>query len=101
MLLLAGSQGLREILRGNGNPVEKMNDRDVKPILQQALTTPGGWKVVDLEDPEVPDACIIEGDRTTGVAVQTSITTIYIPCDCLQCNLCEYDYTVMIKHVVH
>ena len=40
-----------------------MNERDVKPLLQKALTKPGGLKVVDLDDPKVPDACIIEGDQ--------------------------------------
>ena len=67
VLLLVGSQGLRGILRGKGNPIESMNERDVKPFLQQALTTPGGWKVVDLEDPEVPNARITEGDRVVAI----------------------------------
>ena len=62
VLLLAGSQGVRRILRDKNNPIEAMNGTDVKPFLQQALITPGGWKVVDLEDPEVPVACITEGD---------------------------------------
>ena len=63
VLLLAGSQGLRGILRGKANPVEFMKQCDVKPFLQKALTTPGGWKIVDLNDPEVPVACITQGDR--------------------------------------
>ena len=60
-----GSQGLRAILRGKGNPIEAMNECDVKPFLQAALTTPGGWKVVDLDDPEVPHAGIVEGEQAT------------------------------------
>lgn len=62
--LQIGSQSLRGILRGKGNPVEDMNAPDVKPFLQAALTTPEGEIVVDLEDPEVPVACITEGDHS-------------------------------------
>lgn len=59
-----GSHGLRGILRGKGNPVEDMNAPDVKPLLQAALTTPEGKTVVDLDDPELPVACITEGDHS-------------------------------------
>lgn len=69
MLLLVGSHGLRGILRGKANPTEMMGDLDVKPFLQKALTTPAGRKVVDLEDPQVPDACIIEGSHPRVLVV--------------------------------
>lgn len=44
--------------------MEDMNAPDVKPFLQAALTTPEGEVVVDLDDLEVPVACITEGDHS-------------------------------------
>ena len=90
LCLQTGSQGLRGILRSKGNPIEKMNDLDVKPFLQEALITPAGRKVVDLEDPEVPAACITEGDCSGS------------RCCCLPCNKtrCEHVNDVLIKNLV-
>ena len=59
-----GSDGLREILRAKNNPIEKMDQEDVKPLLQAALTMPNGEKLVDLEDQGVSAPCIIEGEES-------------------------------------
>ncbi|KAL3153331.1 hypothetical protein ABBQ38_011674 [Trebouxia sp. C0009 RCD-2024] len=58
--MFAGSQGLRDILRERGNPIELMEECDVKPLLQAALTTSQGCRLVDLDAEEVPDARITE-----------------------------------------
>lgn len=63
MCVAIGSQGLRDILRERGNPIELMEECDVKPLLQAALTTSQGCRLVDLDAEEVPDARITEGNQ--------------------------------------
>lgn len=61
--LQTGSQGLRAILREKCNVIGNMKESDVKPLLQGALTTPAGVRIVDLDAGDVPPACIVEGEQ--------------------------------------